>query len=278
MKMARKFKLTRSLGATSHRHRAGAIGVRQFSCVAAAVLLSGAILVPADRALAQTVEQRLDELDRKYDDILSILNELRNAQSPEVAQLPGAAATPAAQTRYRAGFQHLDVYTPKNVEADNLPTGPVGVAAASSTTEAGELKFGAYTNIPETKHLASYEGPILISHSSLYQVETDGDYTFVLSPKVDGRFRAGNIDCQAYLSIEGKTIVKVPFRFKGFGQAWSDQGSARLSKGYYQMDLGVACEMVSTELQERLTVSLAVAEPGNRAAGPIQPERLVIEE
>jgi hypothetical protein len=251
----------------------------------AAALLISATFVPLDRAYAQSVEQRLDELDRKYDDILSILNELRNAQLPAVAQPAdagigsGAASPGAGQTRYRAGFQHLEVYTLENVEADNLPTEPSGVAVASTVVEAGQFAFGRFAQMPETKHLSRHTGPIMINQSSYFLADSPGEYTFVLTSRIAQGGYERRRDCKTYLSLEGNLIAESTIFFETPPErSWSSQGSAQLSPGYYNLIIGVTCAANSDALQKRLTILVAVAEPGSRAAKPIPAERLMIQE
>lgn len=254
--------------------------------LALAALMSTATLLATPAAHAQDLERRMDNLERKFDALLDLMQQQLPTRSPPVS--PAGSSGGAASTKpvavpesIRMGQLYLDLYTLPLSKTDAaraafnasaIPADPNGVAVGSMIVEpAGQFKYGEFVADPALATFARANAMVQTVWNGLLKIDESGVHAFQLSVGKEAG-PSGARTCRASLNIEGKPITTVfVSNAQDLNQVYStEQGSISLQPGFYAFSLYVACiRFPGMDVFERYGATLLMAAPGDRVAKPI---------
>ncbi|WP_439530812.1 hypothetical protein [Pannonibacter sp.] len=264
--------------------------------LALAALMSTAALLATPAALAQDLEQRVNNLERKLDALLDLMQQQMQANPAVPAQAPHSAAATssvasapvAVPESIRMGQLYLDVHTMPYkaddsyyMEASKIEAKPNGIAVGSVTVEpSGRFNYGEFVGDPALAPFARANALVQTVWSGVLKIEKTGSHAFQLSVgKEEGR--DGAKSCRASLKVEEKPIVTaIISNAGGWDQVYStEQGAISLQPGFYDFSVYMACMRDSRmDVFERYGATLLMAAPGDRVAKPIPAQLFGIRE
>jgi hypothetical protein len=256
-----------------------------------AALLAASTTLPGSTAVAQTTEQRLDKLEqdvqdlgRKFDALLELLQKQQAAQTGSAATAASpsssdqAAASPAAPASLRFGALYLDVYTLPSPANGEPSVASKDKAAASAIVEPGDYRFGMFSDQQETKHLTDYADSVVLSWNGVLRIESAGPHSFLIAIKKKGVESIEN-SCRASLVLSGREVAKVGSNLAGYSATTrTAQGTVLLEPGYYDFDFRLGCAGNGPTTRNAVSADIWMAGPDDRAAKPIPPQLLGIKE
>ncbi len=255
--------------------------------LALAAFMSTAALIATPAALAQDLEQRVNNLERKLDALLDLMQQQMQANPAAPAQAPqsAAAASPAASApvavpeSIRMGQLYLDVHTMPYkandsyyMEASKIAAQPNGIAVGGITVEpSGRFNYGEFVSDPALATFARANALVQTVWSGVLKIDKTGSHAFQLSVGKEQGSSGAN-SCRASLDIEGKPIVTALLsNGDRSSQVYStEQGSVSLQPGFYDFSVYMACMRGSSMgVFEGYGATLLMAAPGDRVAKPI---------
>lgn len=255
---------------------------------------SVAALLTATTAFAEPTIEELDMRMRAMENTMQSILELLQEQqatgtSPAAASSNDTAEAPAAvPAGYQMGGLYLDVFT--RVFADNneyvgmlydpkkLPNGPVGVPAGSALIKApNSFDYGAFGEESALSGFRQADALVGVQWSGVLQIEEDGEHTFLVQIKKNGRSSATT--CRSVLRVSDKVVADALADYSGGGeQVDMAQSTQTLAKGIYDFSLWTNCQLQKDARGfDSIVTTVGLAAPGDRAPKPIPPERFGVQ-
>jgi hypothetical protein len=238
-------------------------------------LLTAACLLPVSHASAQSsdIERRVDSLERKMDAILDILQK----QSKAGANTPkeNGVASSDVVDGYVPGI-YLDVFAPASTsllreEIDRSV--PQSTPSASiSILPASKITYAEIINNEETKRFTVDELPALVIGGYL-KILKSGTHAIGMEIVNEGGFR-DNRGCVSKFMLSGKLIAS------GWAKDnfLSKTSNVSLTPGLYEFKLFFECARGVPRRDEGKSITLVMAEPGERAPKAISADRFFIKQ
>jgi hypothetical protein len=252
------------------------------SCVA----LCFSLPVQAEPTVAE-LDQRVRALEEAVQTLTQLLQAQQGGASATGAPSEtgqNAAVIPAG---YQMGALYLDVFTLESSKSDleamyrdpsKLPLGPTGSPVGSALVEPGSgFDYGALLQHPELEGFANADALLGLSWTGFLEVSEGGPHTISLQLKrTEGNFGGS---CRSVLRMSGKVVADALGRYPTTAEKLDvSQTEQNLEPGMYEISLWTTCAVTyRNEALGRVSTSLLVSGPGDRAPKQIAPERFGVQ-
>jgi hypothetical protein len=235
------------------------------------------------------LDQRVRALESTVQTMLELLEAQQNAGVSTVAT--PAASSEAASSSVPAGYQmgalYLDVFTAEVSKSERetmyrdpamLPDGPNGAPVGSVIVEPGvSFDYGELLKQPELAGFSKADALLGLSWAGFLQVTEAGPHTISVQLKrTEGNFGGS---CRSVLRMSGKVVADALGRYPTTAEKVEvAQTVQQLEPGMYEISLWTTCAVTYQDTAlERVSTSLAVAAPGDRAPKSIPVERFGVQ-
>jgi hypothetical protein len=272
--------------------------------IRARLLAFSAILaLSTSTAAAEESSQRIIELERKVDDLTSVIKQqqqlIEKLLKQEGIQTDGSSSQSSGNNQADRGQSRPGIVSgmqmsacPLKLGSDRrLPDACQGLPPATVTVSTSDT-FAFDAALKENK-LASYlrfnEGGVVgLRWTGLLSIEKAGEHQFQMALGYQGEGFAARVTCRSVLRLVDREIVNTFAEFVSDrnNPVNSEQGKQSLEPGIYEMEVFMSCGAAydrlrtiindpdMTKFLDGVRVTLSYAEPGGKSFKPIPEDRI----